>query len=400
MENINVFDEKKYCCNCSACYNICPKQAIDIVEDEYGFTYPKINKEICIQCGLCRKICTFKSNDKYNKVEKIAYVSYSTDEDIRKNSASGGIFASIAKEILQLHGLVYGCSLENFDGKLIPKHIKIDKIDQLYKLQGSKYVQSDIGETFKFVKEDLEKEKLVLFSGTPCQVAGLKSFLRKDFNNLFTIDIICHGVPSAKFFQDYLNYMEKKINGKIINFKFRDKIKGWRLVASIRYKQGKKEKLKIIYPEESSYYKMFLDSKIYRDSCYRCPYANSNRPAELTIGDYWGIENVHPELLEELNIKKGVSCLVVNNQKGKEIIEKYCKNLKIYNSNYNNVTSGNDQLNSPSKHPNDRLQILNSYKEKGYKEIEKIYRKSRNLKYYIKKIYKLFPDKLKRILKK
>lgn len=390
----NIFDENKRCCACSACYNICPQNAITLKEDGRGFVYPKIDENKCINCGLCKKVCAFQNNKQYNQMKKQVYMACSTDKNILLKSASGGVFASVAREILKNGGCVYGASLEREEKNLIPKHIRVDSECDLYKLQGSKYVQCDVSEVFKLIKKDLEDNRVVLFSGTPCQVAGLRSFLKYDYEKLFTIDIICHGVPSAKFFQDYIINLENKFDIKIINFNFRDKRCGWGLTASYEYEKNGIKKSKMISTEDSLYYKLFLESKIYRDSCYVCPYANSNRPADITIGDYWGIENVHPELLKKCTVKHGVSCLLINNSKGTVILEKYCKELNVYESSYENVVKGNEQLSNPSNKPKEREIILSMYENNGYASIEKLYKK--NIKYYVKRVYNLFPNKLKK----
>lgn len=182
--------EKEKCCGCSACFNTCPKNAIKMVKDKDDFEYPKIDKNKCINCGLCRKVCPVLQN---NTIENniCAYAVYNKNEKERLSSSSGGIFVLLAKVILKENGIIYGACL---DDDLQVKHIKVDKISDLPKLMGSKYVQSDINNSFRSVKEDLEKNKKVLFTGTPCQVEGLKSYLRKDYKNLYTQDIICHGV--------------------------------------------------------------------------------------------------------------------------------------------------------------------------------------------------------------
>lgn len=229
MNKITLFEDKSKCCCCSACYNICPQNAIFIKEDEHGYKYPQIDTSKCVKCGLCKRICPYQrkiesyKNKEKQEMQKESYAAQIINEEILNKSASGGIFAAIATEILNNDGIVYGCSLEKKENKLEPKHIRIDNIENLYKIQGSKYVQSDIKDSLKMVKRDLDEGKIVVFSGTPCQIDGLKAFLKSDYEKLLTIDIICHGVPNARIFQDYIEFEGNKIEGNIIEFKFRDK---------------------------------------------------------------------------------------------------------------------------------------------------------------------------------
>lgn len=379
-----VFEQKKDCCGCGACQAICPKNAIDMIEDEYGFIYPKINDEKCINCGLCRRTCSYKTPRKMTE-DKSTYVAVSKNLNNLKKSASGGVFFELAKAIVSSDGIVYGCSMEKENEKLTPKHIRVNNIDNLIKLQGSKYVQSECDNIYKDVKKDLLENRKVLFSGTPCQIEGLKAFLQyKDYENLYLIDIICHGVPSKKMFQDYIENFEKKNACKVKDFYFRDKEKGWGLFFNIVYeKNGKVEK--IIKPSyESSFYQLFLDSSIYRTNCYECPYATSARNSDITIGDFWGIEKEHPQL--NINSKMGVSCIIINTSKGKQILEMYGIELEKRDSDFDKVAKHNHQLNEPSKETKEREKILEIYANEGYEKVDNFYKKTRIIKNTLKRI--------------
>lgn len=397
IDNIILYKNKRDCCGCGACMNICPKNAISMIEDKYGFLYPNIEESLCVRCGECKKICAYqKENVGKNPLKVFAGISENTNVI---NSASGGIFAGLALSILNENGIVYGVSMENIKGSLTPMHIGIEKKEDLYKLQGSKYVQSYTGNIYRKVLKELKDNRLVLFSGTPCQIDALKSFLKKDYNNLLTVDIICHGVPNIKFFQDYIKILEKKLNGNILNFKFRDKDLGWGLNAKIVYKSNNGNiKEKIIPAGESSYYKLFLNSDIYRENCYYCKYANSKRMGDITIGDFWGINIEHPELIKEnkLNEKNGVSCILINTTNGEKYINKYSNNLTLYNSTFDKVRNHNKQLNSPSQFSNNREEILDIYNNYGYDGIEAWFRKKRGFKLYIIKL----KNKIKIVLNK
>lgn len=389
--NNQVFKDKKECCGCGACQAVCPRNAIEMVEDEYGFIYPKINESKCVNCDLCKKTCAYMNPKRMND-DKTVYVAASKNDENLKKSASGGVFFELANSIIFDDGIVYGVSMEFENDKLTPKHIRVDNQEDLKKLQGSKYVQSECGNIYKSVKKDLIEGRKILFSGTPCQIEGLKSFLQyKEYENLFLVDIICHGVPSRKMFQDYINNFEVKNNCKVKEFYFRDKEKGWGLFFKIIYeKNGKIEK--IVKPSyESSFYQLFLDSSIYRENCYECPYAIENRNSDLTIGDFWGINQEYPDI--NINSTKGVSCIIANTIKGINVIEKYGSNLFNMNSEFEKVAKHNHQLNNPSKLPRERKKLLSLYKKKGYAILEKEYIKTRFIKNYIKVIRDYFYNK-------
>ena len=378
METITLFKNKKDCCACGACLNICPKQAIKMQEDENGFLYPIIDNNKCIKCGLCVKTCALQ-NSKLTNTPLKTYAAQSNNTDLKK-SASGGIFASLAINEIKAGGVVYGAALENVNGKLICRHIAVNNVTDLIKLQGSKYIQSNIGNIYQDVKKNLLEDKTILFTGTPCQVDGLRAYLGKKYENLYCIDIVCHGVPSNKMFQDYIETLEKKYNDKIIDFKFRDKTKGWGLTAKGYTAKGYTA---IISANVSSFYYYFLKSYIYRDSCYSCKYACKNRCGDITIGDYWGIETAHPEVLNnntELDYKSGISCLIVNTYQGNKLIEKYKDDLRLIESDFEKSAKENGQLNRFSiLNAEKRNEILNLYSKNGYKGVEDSFKRIRIL---------------------
>ena len=390
IKKIKLFEDKKDCCACGACLNICPKQAIFMQKDEYGFLYPQIDESKCIKCRLCLKTCAFQNSELKNIPIK-TYAAQSDNTDL-KESASGGIFASIATNVLREGGVVYGAAMEMENDKLTVRHIAVENDADLIKLQGSKYVQSSTEKIYQDVKKKLNDNRLVLFSGTPCQVDGLNSYLGKTYDNLITIDIICHGVPNNQMFQDYIALLEEKYKDKIIDFKFRDKTKGWGLTAKGYTAKGYTA---IIPANVSSYYYMFLKSYIYRDSCYSCKYACKNRCGDITIGDYWGIERAHPEVLKEndyrLDYKNGISCLIVNTEHGIKVLEKYKRYLRLLDSDFIEAAKYNKQLKEHSKcNLEYRSEILNVYK-KDYMKLEKMFITT----FKINKFKNLIPNYLK-----
>jgi coenzyme F420-reducing hydrogenase beta subunit len=271
------------------------------------------------------------------------------------------------------------------EGMLYPVHICIRDVSELGKLQGSKYVQSDLGSCFYRVRECLREKIPVLFAGTPCQVDALKHFLNPDERlQLYTMDLVCHGVPSAELFRAYLKHMKKDVT----SFWFRSKSEGWGLRGSYTYRCGSMEKTKDLPPNLSSYYSYFLESEIYRESCYTCPYANGDRVGDLTIGDFWGIENAHPEHLKEngglLDSKKGVSMIFANTAKGLELLETYGNELLLLPAEAGKVIQGNRQLAKPSCHTPLRDALAEIYAAKGYSGVEKLWRKKLGIRYPVR----------------
>ena len=310
---IELFENKKLCCGCGACENICPKGAITMKPDEWGYSYPVVDLSRCVSCSACKKVCSYQNG--ISLCEPIrAYAAVNKTQNQIEKSASGGVFSAVATYFLKSGGVVFGAALD-FEGGHPKAHlVGIDDVNQLWQLQGSKYVQSAVEQTYKQAKQNLDAGKDVLFSGTPCQIAGLYGYLKKEYANLWTIDVICHGVPNLKFFDDYLSIEGKKRGGVPIGYSFRDKKRGWGMNArlDLRCLSGK-EKSTYIPARLTSYNTLFLDGDVYRENCYECPYARKERVSDMTIGDFWGIEREHPELLKqsEFDEKKGISCILV-----------------------------------------------------------------------------------------
>lgn len=370
---IELFSDKKDCCGCGACMNICPKNAITMEPDQDGFIYPVINSDLCIACGACKKACNYQNDHELNEPKK-AFAAVNKNEKQLMLSASGGVFSAIAIKILKEGGVVFGATLSFDNGYANPHHIGIEAIDDLPKLQGSKYVQSKIGDTYRQAKRYLLEGRKVLFSGTPCQIDGLYGYLKKDYDGLITVDVICHGVPNDILFNEYLQVEKKKRAAKsITGYAFRDKRKGWGMNSRIDYvKKDGLEKSDFIPARLTSYNTFFLDGDIYRENCYSCIYAKRSRPSDLTIGDYWGIEIEHPELLgkDSLDESKGISCVLANNEKGLNICEYTEDILQLYRSEFNKISHKNEQLNQPSAKGKEREKIFEIYKSNGYGKVE------------------------------
>lgn len=399
-----ILGDKSKCCGCGSCINICPTNAIIMNNDEFGFNYPIIDEDKCIGCGLCKKVCAYQSDDKGN-LPITVYAAASKESNSLKKSASGGIFFEIAKAILKEGGIVVGCSMEAENKNLHPCHIIINSEKDLIKLQGSKYVQSDTKFIFKEIKKNIEIGNKVLFSGTPCQSAALKKYLgNKEYDNLYLIDIICHGVPSNSMFKDYISFYNEILCANIKNFYFRDKSCGWGLRARVVYEKNGKELSKVVPMQFSSYYALFLQSEIYRENCYSCKYANEYRFSDLTLGDFWGIEEVHPEYLNsncgKLDKEKGISCILVNSDKGMRLIQYIKDSITLYESEFQKVAKNNGQLIKPSEKGKNRDKLLKTYSEKGYAGLDDLYYNLLGKKRYIYFVWNLIPYKIRKLIKR
>lgn len=313
---VNIVDKSR-CCGCSACVLVCPKQCISFDEDKNGFLYPVVNKDLCINCGLCEKVCPFLNPSKPRKPVKVL-AAINPNEEIRMRSSSGGVFTMLAEAIIDKGGVVFGA---RFDENWEVMHDYIEIREGLDAFRGSKYAQSKIGITYKEVKDFLMQGRKVLFSGTGCQIAGLRLFLRKEYDNLLMVEIVCHGVPSPAVWRAYLD--EKANRNKINSINFRDKRNGWNGYGLTIEKDDD-----IIYELYTSnrYMQIFLKDLCLRPSCANCPVKQGASGADLIIGDFWGVENIHPEMYDN----KGCSFVVVNSEKGKEqIVQINTKNLEI-----------------------------------------------------------------------
>ena len=307
--NISILKKEK-CCGCHSCYNICPKKAISMVKDSEGFFYPNVSEDMCINCGKCIQSCPDIKTPDMNPFDK-AYACYAKREEEHLSSSSGGFFAVLAREILEENGIVCGAA---FDDSVKVKHIITDNIYGLEKIKKTKYVQSTIGQAYSQIKGVLKTGKKVLFSGTPCQVAGLKLYLGQDYDNLICIDLICHGVPSPEVFARYL--LEKGGEHKVTAMAFRNKHPGTRS-RTLDYWLDNGERISESY-EESPYIKGFIQNLYVRPSCFQCKYKGIERCSDITIGDFWSIDEFHPGFSDD----KGTSAIILHSEKGIQLFEK------------------------------------------------------------------------------
>lgn len=368
------------CCGCTACASICAHNAITMLPDSLGFLYPHVDKEKCVECGLCEKVCAF--NDNYDKSKNLphpdAYAARHKDIKHLESSRSGAAFIAISDRILEGNGVIYGVGYEEHFRVV---HKRATTKEERNEFKGSKYVQSDLTGIFRQIKNDLKNGLTVLFSGTPCQTSGLASYIGKSLHeNLFLVDIICHGVPGPYLWRDYLEYLEKKQGSKICWVNFRDKqLFGWK---------AHKETFKFVKEEKKISFKyLFYQQIMFRYSCGQCHFANTQRPSDITIGDFWGWEKTCPDFNKD---DKGISLVLINTEKGRQLFKEAAKDLTIIPAKLQDCLQPNLIRTSPiHKH---RSKFENDYKKHGFKFVYYKYGnvgfiyKLRSLKNYIKKI--------------
>lgn len=330
-------EKKENCSGCSACFSACPQKCIQMKEDKEGFLYPIVDVNKCINCNICNTVCPNKRRDLTSVI--LSSLACSTQAKIKENCSSGGVFYALAISILELGGVVFGAA---FDSKWNVVHKRADNQKELQALLKSKYVQSDVAGVFSQVKNELNNNRWVLFSGTPCQVAGLKCFLKKDYERLLLIDVICHGVPSPKVWKKYLlEKMTKTMQGyQIYNVDFRDKSDSWMdYKFSISYSKNSLYEKDSVPHYKDPYMRLFLRNVILRPSCYKCHFRGLNYSSDITLGDFWGVD----ELIETKSDDKGVSAVIVRTKKGQEFISNV--NFELSKSvSYDDIVSRNVSL--------------------------------------------------------
>lgn len=364
-----MIDNLEMCSGCTACISVCPFNAIVEDYNDEGFFYPKVDPEMCRNCNKCSKVCQI--GQKIAEHEVNTFIVQNKDTEQRSDSQSGGLFSAVATVILNNGGVCYGAALtDNF--KVI--QMRVESINQLSLLQGSKYVQSNSLGSFKLVEADLKKGLTVLFSGTSCIIDGLSKYLSErkvSVDNLWTCDLICHGVPSPMVWQDNINLHNKSNN--LIAAKFRDKSKGWAShIESYKYNNG------LVYFEEG-YTKLFYSHIILRNNCYSCQYINPRtKPSDITMADFWGVKSVDSPIADD---NTGISLAIVHTSKGLELMKS--ANLEIHNISFEDGMKNNMQ--NPAFKPKYRKLFWNDYKKYGYEYCVKKYTKKGGLKYYINK---------------
>ena len=361
--NIGFRFKKNSCCGCGVCKNGCPVKAITMKNDSEGFVYPVVEEDKCINCKKCINLCPMInkefSDNQYDK--PLTFAVKHKDNNIRSLSRSGGIFSALTDCVLSCGGIVYGCAL---DKDFVAHHIRADNHDDRNRMRGSKYVQSEIADIYNYVINDLKNGKSVVYSGTSCQIQAVKNIVPNSLqDNLYTVDIVCHGVPSPLVWKNYLQMCETKYGGKVTGVDFRNKTKyGWKdhvetiTIDNVEY-------------DSKVYTNMFYNHLIIRPSCYNCPYKRIIHPGDITIADCWGID----KLCKTFNDDKGVSLVLVNNEKGKIWFDKVVNEVDCISADINKCSQppfhGNYII------PSNRNKFWKMYKTKGIESVCQVYGK-------------------------
>ncbi|MEG1619752.1 MAG: Coenzyme F420 hydrogenase/dehydrogenase, beta subunit C-terminal domain [Eubacterium sp.] len=381
---VDLYMKKENCCGCTACENICPHQAISMKADTEGFLYPNINTEKCTECQLCISVCPLKNKSKNLDNLKIAavYAVKHKDLDIRMTSSSGGAFTAISDFILENNGIVFGAA---FNEEFEVVHQRASSKKERENLKGSKYVQSNLIDIFKEIEDTLKSNQYTLFTGTPCQTAGLNMYLVKknitNFDKLFLCDLVCHGTPSPLMWKEHIELLERKEKSRIVEYHCRSKVEGWHAHNELCvYENGKKDYRSLLSQKHKN---LFYSHNILRPSCYDCQYTNIKRPSDITIGDYWGIEKCIPDFDDN----KGISLVLINTYKGQKLFENLKTHVHYRKSNFQDCMQ--PQLEHPVIKSPKRDIFWKDYYEYGYEHILRKY-----IDYGVKGNFKIFVKKI------
>ena len=385
------------CTGCGACVDRCPTQAISMTCDDNGCRKPDIDTGKCISCNLCKNVCPNINTKEYSDFEKSAYVGVFLNKSINAKSASGGLFAALAKHVFsKMSGVVYGAAMVCENDILKCKHIRIERESDLYRIQGTKYIQSHTAGVYKQVKSDLKSGRYVLFSGTSCQVAGLKNFIG-DSDHLFTVDLVCHGVPLDKIFYDYISYLENKFHGRAVDISFRSKEisyhgKKMPYVVNIKFNSGISGTFnKCVVRPKSAFYSLFMSRAGYRSSCYECKYASLHKPSDLTLGDFRPNDE---EMIEYgFNKSEVYSSIIVHSRKGANLIEDVASVVKLWHVDMSMMLMQHLNLQNPSTITDEGKKLYAIYENGGFRRLQR-YILMKNVvlqyKYIAKKLLKEF----------
>lgn len=334
---IQVLDKHK-CCGCTACQSACPKQCISMKVDTEGFLYPSVDLSACVDCHLCERVCpVINRSDSTKPLRTLAAVN--SDESVRLSSSSGGIFTALAEKVISEGGKVYGA---RFNKDLGVEHCGADGSEGIAEFRGSKYLQSTMGDTYKDVRSELDRGTKVLFSGTPCLVAGLRRFLRKDYDNLIAVDFVCHGVPSPAVWQGYLRTFS---DASIDYAAFRDKQQGWHRFGIF---------------SDNRFMQVFLANLSLRPSCYDCPAKSGSSESDITLGDFWGIEHIDSTMDDD----RGTSLVLVNSPKGQSVIDSL--NIKTKEEPYDLAVRHNPSIAVSVEEPVARTKFFSVFNRFGF----------------------------------
>ena len=388
MKNYITIESPAQCCGCGACLNSCARDAITMQTDAAGFLFPSVDEARCVGCGKCVEVCVFPKKGWGAGNAPTVYAAVNKDAQVLEDSSSGGLFTALAGAVLDKGGAVFGAA---WTEDLSLAHLCVENRQALGKLRGSKYVQSDTGDCYRQVKRILKEGRPVCYCGTPCQIAGLKAFLGKEDDKLLTIDLVCHGVPSMQMLRDDLAAVAGDKLSEIKDIKFRDKRRGWGVKGSLIL-----EDKSLHYDAGTSpYYFYFLKGEVYRESCYHCRFPAENRQGDITLGDYWGVRGELLAQLEGVNPDKGVSCVLVNTQKGKQWFSAVETALCFAPTSLESVQKRNGQLTRHSEPLPEHETLLSGYLQTGYAAYQSGYKKHTK-DHLVRFVKDLIPAKIKR----
>lgn len=371
--------QKDKCCGCEVCKNVCPQKCIYMKEDEEGFRYPVIDKEKCTNCHLCEKKCPILHEVNNNYIPTVkCYAAYNRNDETLKKSSSGGIFFLLSEQIIKNNGVVYGV-VQNSTFEICFE--RASTIEECERFRGSKYLQAEIGKAYILAKKDLLQGKPVLFSGTPCQIAGLYSFLGKDYNQLYTCDVVCHGVPSNAVYRKFIAYIESKYKKTVANIKWRDKVKGWGPNRITIYFSD--NSVITTTSQDNIFQKGFLDNIYLRQSCYNCLYARLPRIGDISLADFWGYDD---KFINENN-NKGLSAVVISTQKGIEILEKIKPQIYFHEVEIEYLKQRSRHVYCHPEENKQREDFFKDFQKMKFEKVAKKYKmKSSQLVKFIKKV--------------
>ncbi len=349
-------DDKKACVGCSACVSACPRRCIHMHPDDEGFLYPSVEEALCVGCGLCERVCPLLAKKNDEKKEPSVYGAYTKDTEIRRKSSSGGLFYELAAEVIRSGGAVFGAA---FDESLTLRHTPAESLEALLPLMGSKYVQSEIGNAYQTAKALLDEGRTVLFTGTPCQISGLLSFLPRVYDNLICQDIICHGVPSPMALRRYVDCREEE-NGSLSSFSFRDKRLGWHRYGYAQTFANGSERFSPASCD--SFGKAFSKNLCLRPACYTCAFKGVGRQSDITLADFWGVQHIEPMMDDD----GGTSLIFLHSPKGRAIFLRIADRLVFRPVSLEGALLYNQSMVKSAEEPPKRAAFLSEIKSGNF----------------------------------
>lgn len=371
---------KEQCSGCGACVDICSQNAICMVPDKYGFEYPRIDLKKCVGCGLCQDCCSEKEPEQQMPINQFAAINRNTKQ--KAISSSGGIFPAVAEIFIERGWHIFGATLSQQD--LTVKHIEVTSLSDLEKIQGSKYVKSDLTGIFKQIRELLNLGEKVVFVGTPCQVSALRKFVKREYETLLLIDLVCHGAPAPVWWKEYLKQLGRQYNTTVKDVKFRDNTQPDKAhYGKIEFLNGAEIPFS---RKNSSFYDLFLNSSIVRESCFNCQFSSVHRPGDVTLGDFWNFSKVYDvdslSKIDKVDLHHGISCVLVNTIKGMRMLNGISADVWFKEVKLCSIVDNNEQLQHPTSIGKNRKAVLFLYKNFGYSAVNKYWK----IKFIIKKL--------------